>query len=94
MFVSGKHLVLSLTFGNLYTPYYLRNLRIGPISWSATLRLGVEKQSSLLIPFVNYEKKLNVLNTALMGCLHYGENRSKVGPFLNIENIFLWFKRH
>ncbi len=27
-------------------------------------------------------------------CLHYGINRSKLGPFLNVENIFLCFKRH
>ncbi len=27
-------------------------------------------------------------------CLHYGINRSKLGPFLSVENIFLCFKRH
>ena len=27
-------------------------------------------------------------------CLHCGVNRSKLGPFLNVENIFLCFKRH
>jgi len=27
------------------------------------------------------------------GYLHYGVNRSKLGPFSNIENIFLCFKK-
>ncbi len=30
----------------------------------------------------------------LKWCLHYGVNCTKLGPFQNVQNIFLCFKRH
>jgi hypothetical protein len=45
-------------------------------------RLAKDKRTSLFT------------DKSLKWCLHYGVNRSKLGPFLNEETIFLSSKRH
>ncbi len=45
------------------TLHFLRNLQLGPISWSVTLHYVGDKPSSLLGLFVGYEVNASVVNT-------------------------------